>query len=70
MTDMGHEEQFPPPSLSGCFRLGEATFTGIGGNEEDAPIAAISATRSTRRVSPKRYFDERKSGPSESFTWT
>jgi hypothetical protein len=36
---MGHEDQFQPPCLSGRCRLGEATFAGIGGKEEDAPIA-------------------------------
>jgi hypothetical protein len=38
---MGHEERFPSPSLSGRCRLGEATFAGMGGKEEDAPTAAI-----------------------------
>jgi hypothetical protein len=38
---MGHEERFPSPSLSGRCRLGEATFAGMGGKEEDAPFAAI-----------------------------
>ena len=37
MTAMGHEERFPSPSLSGRCRLGEATFAGMGGKEEDAP---------------------------------
>jgi hypothetical protein len=37
---MGHEERFPSPSLSGRCRLGEATFAGMGGKEEDAPIPA------------------------------
>jgi hypothetical protein len=41
MSAMGHEERFPSPSLSGRCRLGEATFAGMGGKEEDAPIPAI-----------------------------
>ena len=41
MTAMGHEDQFRPPSLSGRYRLGEATFAGMGGKEEDAPTPAI-----------------------------
>ena len=35
---MGHEERFPSPSRSGRCRLGEATFAGMGGKEEDAPV--------------------------------
>ena len=35
---LGHEERFPSPSLSGRCRLGEATFAGMGGKEEDAPV--------------------------------
>jgi hypothetical protein len=34
---MGHEDQFPPPSLNGRYRRGETTFAGI------------SARRKTRR---------------------
>jgi hypothetical protein len=45
MTPMGHKDQLRPPSLSGCCRLVEATFARMGGNEEDAPITAIYATR-------------------------
>jgi hypothetical protein len=37
MTSKGHEDQFRPPSLSSCCRLGEATFARMGGKEEDAP---------------------------------
>jgi hypothetical protein len=40
-SPMGHEERFPSPSLSGRCRLGEATFAGMGGKEEDAPKPAI-----------------------------
>jgi hypothetical protein len=32
----GHEDQFRLPSLNGGCRLGEATFAGMGGKEEDA----------------------------------
>ena len=41
MSAMGHEERFPSPSLSGRCRLGEATFAGMGGKEEDAPKAVV-----------------------------
>jgi hypothetical protein len=44
MAGVGHEDHFPPPSLSDRCRLGEATFRGIGGKEEDAPIPAIRLT--------------------------
>jgi len=35
---MGHEDQFPRPRPDGRCRSGDATFAGIGGKEEDAPI--------------------------------
>ena len=44
MTEKGHEDQFRPPSLNGGCRLGKATFAGMGGKEEDAPIADFPAT--------------------------
>jgi hypothetical protein len=44
MAGMGHEDAFPPPSLSGRCRLGEATFAGMGGKEEDAPKPAVCGT--------------------------
>jgi hypothetical protein len=53
---LGHEDQFPPPSLSGRCRLGEATFTGMGGKEENAPKAAVPTTRSNRWSDPKLSF--------------
>jgi hypothetical protein len=34
---IGHEDQFVQPRLSGCCRLVEPTFVGMGGKEEDAP---------------------------------
>ena len=43
MAGKGHEERFPSPSLSGRCRLGEATFAGMGGKEEDAPISDFPA---------------------------
>jgi len=43
MTVSAHEDQFRPPSLSFRCRLGEATFAGMGGNEEDAPKADMKA---------------------------
>jgi hypothetical protein len=35
---VGHEDQFRPPGLGGRCRVGEPTFAGSGGKEEDAPI--------------------------------
>jgi hypothetical protein len=40
----GHEDEFPPPTLSVCCRFGEATFVGLGGKEDDAPIPAVHGT--------------------------
>jgi len=40
-----HENEFQPPCLSGRSRLGETTFAGIGGKEEDAPIPVIRGSR-------------------------
>ena len=42
----GHEEQLPPPRLSGCCRLGQETFPGAAGNGRDAPIPDPRAARS------------------------
>jgi len=39
---VGHDDQFPPPSLSDRCQLGEATFARMGGKEEHAPKADIS----------------------------
>ena len=50
MAGMGHEDQFPRPSLSGRCRLGEATFAAMGRKEEDAPIAVIFAQTKGRRL--------------------
>jgi hypothetical protein len=41
MVGKGHEDQFRPPSLNGGCRLGKATFAGMSGKEEDAPIPDI-----------------------------
>jgi hypothetical protein len=38
---VGHEDQFPSPSLNGRWWSGEATFAGMGGKEDDAPIPAV-----------------------------
>jgi|HubBroStandDraft_4_1064222.scaffolds.fasta_scaffold1072061_2 hypothetical protein len=38
MAEKGHDDQFPPPSLDDRCRLGEATFAGMGGKEEHAPM--------------------------------
>jgi class 3 adenylate cyclase len=41
----GHQGRFRPPTLNGSYRLGKATFAGIGGKEEDAPEADHAPTR-------------------------
>jgi len=41
----GHEDQFRPPSLNGGYRLGKATFAGMGGKEENAPKADRAAIK-------------------------
>ena len=41
MSAWGQEDQSPPPSLSGRYQFGQATFAGVGGKEEDAPTAVI-----------------------------
>jgi hypothetical protein len=42
---MGHEDAFPPTTLGNRSRLGKPTFAGTRGNEQDAPIAALKATK-------------------------
>jgi len=53
MAEMGHEDQFRPPSLNGGCRLGNATFAGMGGKEEDAPISALPTLAPKRRGSTR-----------------
>jgi hypothetical protein len=48
MAEVGQEDQFPSPSLSGRCRLDEATFAGMSGKEEDAPITATQYTDTPR----------------------
>jgi hypothetical protein len=38
---MGHEDAFPPTTLSNRSRLGKPTFAATSGNEQDAPKAAV-----------------------------
>jgi hypothetical protein len=40
-TRLGQQDQFLPPRLTGRCRLREATFAGMAGKEEDAPIQVI-----------------------------
>jgi hypothetical protein len=47
---VGHEDQFRPPSLSGCCRLGEETSAGMGGKEEDAPKAVAKGLADARVI--------------------
>lgn len=57
----GHEEQLPPPRLSGCDRFGQPTFTGACANDEDAPTPVIPVRAIKRRLTPPsaRRFSER-----------
>ena len=41
---MGHNDRFLPPRLSVGSGLGNETFAGPHGNEEDAPIPVIRGT--------------------------
>ena len=43
MTELGHEDRFQRPSLSGCCGFGYATFAGARGNGRDAPMQRSSA---------------------------
>jgi hypothetical protein len=43
---LGHEDQFPPLSLSARCRFGQETFAGVRGNGRDAPISAIRRVES------------------------
>jgi hypothetical protein len=49
MTAWGQLERFPPPRLSARSRSGEATFAGMGGKEEDAPITVSRSGPETAR---------------------
>src|SRR6266851_6097928 len=49
----GHEERFPPPTLSGRRRFSQGTFAGTRGNGRDAPIPAVRMTTGSARVDPK-----------------
>ena len=41
MTQMGHEEQFSPPTLSARYVIRQETFAGTHCNGRDAPKAVI-----------------------------
>ena len=58
MAGKGHEERLPPPRLSGRCRLGEATFPGMGGKEEDAPKAVVRLVCFSVRMALPTDFDE------------
>jgi hypothetical protein len=52
MTASGHEEKAPPPRLSGCYRLVEPTFAGMGGKEKDASNNSLVDLRVDGSVAP------------------
>jgi hypothetical protein len=54
MSQKGHEDQFRPPSLNDRYQLGEATFAGMDGKEEDAGTAAIQHGRQEPVFMPSR----------------
>jgi hypothetical protein len=57
MAASGDEYQFPPPNLSARCGFSKQTFAGMGGKEEDAPIADLYATTSrVPRPDPKLTF--------------
>jgi hypothetical protein len=39
---MGHEDAFPPTTLSNRSRVGKPTFAGTRGNGRDAPKAGVA----------------------------
>jgi hypothetical protein len=52
MAEKGHEDAFPPTTLSNRSRLDKPTFAGTRNNEQDAPTAVVAcrsfqSTRST-----------------------
>jgi hypothetical protein len=51
MTEMGHEQRFPPLRLNVRCRLGQATFIGTDGKGLEAPIPAIRGTEMERQGS-------------------
>ena len=63
MPASGQEDSLPRPSLSGRCPLGEPTFAGIGGKEEDAPKAALAVMLVPRaEIDPKPSLDRLRSG--------
>ena len=50
---MGHEDAFPPATLSNRFRLGKPTFARTRGNEQDAPKAALGSAAPESSSSPQ-----------------
>src|SRR6516162_3461159 len=52
MTQMGHEDQFPPPSLRDRCGFREGTFGGTRANERDAPKAAVADNPVTVEMRP------------------
>src|SRR6266480_6067377 len=53
-SEKGHDDQFPPPSLSDRCQLGEATFARMGGKEEHAPFPAVRGPGVRRLSSAER----------------
>src|SRR6516164_3176227 len=49
---VGHEEQYPRPSLSGRCRFGEATFAGAVANEKMRRLQPFAGPLSNRRSRP------------------
>ena len=45
---MGHEDAFPPKTLSNRSRLGEPTFAATCSNEQDAPIPDLPSLATKR----------------------
>ena len=52
----GHEDQFPLFRLSARCRLGKATFAGMGGKEEGAPIPVVRAVTTESPESTRRLY--------------
>ena len=56
MAGVGHENAFPPTTLSNRFRLAKPTFAGTRGNEQDAPLP------DTRQPRPALSGDQTRAG--------
>jgi hypothetical protein len=55
---MGHEDQFPPPRLSGRCRFSQGTFAGTGRSGRDAPEPGVPLLSVGRGAERALFFGE------------